>query len=305
MSQQSYEFSAKTVDAAIQEGLRQLGTTRDRVEVEVLHEGSRGLLGIGSTDARIRMMVLPEPEPEPGPEPEPVQATAPEAKEREAAAEEEIAEDGDADSAEMEAALHEMDEGEAGEEEAEEPTTLDETGEMDFAGDEEEPEEEPEEELVEEADLEPLGKGLLEDLLAHMDIDAHVASRWEEADSEDADSALILNIEGDDLGILIGRHGETLSSIQYLVRLMVNQRLHRWTNIVVDVDDYKQRRAERLAQMAQRMAEQVVRTGRSVALEPMPPHERRLVHLALRDHDEVYTESTGEGSRRKVQILLK
>ncbi len=150
-----------------------------------------------------------------------------------------------------------------------------------------------------------LATELLEEMLKLMGIRAHVVSEWAEPTPEQSEPPLLLDIRGENLGVLIGRHGETLASIQYLVRLMINQRTHRWHNIVVDVDQYKARRAERLAQMARRMAEQVVRTGRPVSLEPMPPADRRLIHLALRDHEQVYTESTGEGDRRKVQILPK
>jgi spoIIIJ-associated protein len=102
---------------------------------------------------------------------------------------------------------------------------------------------------------------------------------------------------------LIGRRGETLNNLQYLVRLMVNQRLHRWKNIVVDVEGYRRRRMEHLAQLALRSAQQVAQTGRALALEPMPASERRIIHLTLRDHPDVITESSGEGERRKVQIL--
>jgi spoIIIJ-associated protein len=152
-------------------------------------------------------------------------------------------------------------------------------------------------------ELADLASSMLVELLDHMGFDADVEIRWPEKRS--ANAPLDLNVVGENLGILIGRHGETLASIQYLIRLMINQRIHRWTNIIVDVDGYKARRAEQLAHMATRMAEQVIQTGRSVALEPMPANERRLVHIALRNHPQVYTESIGEADRRKVQILLK
>jgi spoIIIJ-associated protein len=86
---------------------------------------------------------------------------------------------------------------------------------------------------------------------------------------------------------------------------MVNQRFHQWKNIVVDVEQYRQRRAEHLVQLALRSADQVARTGRPLSLEPMPANERRIIHLALRDHPQVYTESSGEGERRKIQLLPK
>ncbi len=117
------------------------------------------------------------------------------------------------------------------------------------------------------------------------------------------DPPLVLNIEGEDLGILIGRRAETLAALQYLVRLMVNHRVHHWVNLVVDVEGYKARREEQLVRLAERMAERVASTGRAVALEAMPPRERRIVHITLRNHPQVTTQSVGEGEQRKVTIV--
>ena len=114
-----------------------------------------------------------------------------------------------------------------------------------------------------------------------------------------------MNLHGSELGALIGRRGEALNSLQYLLRLMVNQRFHQWKNIVVDVEEYRQHRVDHLTQLALRSAEQVGRTGRPLTLEPMASNERRIIHLALRDHPSVYTESSGDGERRKVQIIPK
>jgi len=115
----------------------------------------------------------------------------------------------------------------------------------------------------------------------------------------------VLNITGEDLGILIGRRGETLRALQYLVRLMVSHRLKHWTNLVVDVENYLIRRRRSLESLANRVADQAVRAGRVQALEPMPAYERRLVHIALRKNPKVTTESIGEGERRKVTIVPK
>jgi spoIIIJ-associated protein len=117
-------------------------------------------------------------------------------------------------------------------------------------------------------------------------------------------SPLVLNIVGDDLGILIGRRGETLRDLQFIARLIINRQLGVWPNLVVDVEGYKARRAESLSALALRMADQVRRSGHTVVLEPMPAHERRIIHLTLRDAPDVYTESTGEYEHRKVQIFL-
>ena len=283
MSSQSYEFSAKTVDLAIEQGLKQLGLSRDQVEIQVITEGSRGLFGLGSTDARVRITPKPAPAPEP-PVPEAAQEPEPQTVPEEAQAAPEAVTESIPEAASPTPAPEAV---EAPEAEAPEPVEA------------LEPEEFGPEQVRE------LATELLEEMLKLMGIRAHVVSEWAEPTPEQSEPPLLLDIRGENLGVLIGRHGETLASIQYLVRLMINQRTHRWHNIVVDVDQYKARRAERLAQMARRMAEQVVRTGRPVSLEPMPPADRRLIHLALRDHEQVYTESTGEGDRRKVQILPK
>jgi spoIIIJ-associated protein len=123
--------------------------------------------------------------------------------------------------------------------------------------------------------------------------------------SRDESQPIFLDVTGDNLGILIGRQGETLRDLQYITRLIVSRRLHRWANVVVDVEGYKRRRQRTLTELAERMAQNVVTEGRPMTLEPMPPHERRIVHMALRDHQAVRTESTGEGNRRKVVILPK
>ena len=125
-----------------------------------------------------------------------------------------------------------------------------------------------------------------------------------EAD-EDDERSLVLNIVGDDLGMLIGRQNETLSALEFITRLMTNQQTHTRTGFVVDVNGHRAKRAESLRKLALRMADQTVQTGRTVAMEPMPPAERRIVHLAFRDHPSVTTQSVGEGDRRKVTIVPK
>lgn len=116
---------------------------------------------------------------------------------------------------------------------------------------------------------------------------------------------MVLNIVGDDLGLLIGRRGETLRDLQFIIRLMVSRKLGVWPNVVLDVEGYKARRVAALNSLAARMADQVKKTGIPATLEPMPAHERRIIHLALRDNPSVYTESKGEGEERQIQILLR
>jgi spoIIIJ-associated protein len=214
----SVEVSANSVDHAVERALEDLQATRDQVEIEVLSEGSRGILGIGGEDARVRVTLTEEV------------SAAPDAEVTEIALE------------------------------------------------------------------------ALRTLLKHMCIQAEVVVQ--EGAGDDA-LPVVLDVRGEDLGILIGRQGDTLRDLQYITRLIVSRRLQRWANIVVDVGGYKRRRQSTLTELAQRMAKKAVAEGRPVALEPMPAHERRTVHMALRDSESVRTESTGDGSRRKVVILLK
>ena len=122
---------------------------------------------------------------------------------------------------------------------------------------------------------------------------------------EPAEPPIILNITGNDLTLLIGRKGETLTALQMMTRLITSHKVGRNVSIVVDVEHYKARREESLRNLALRLAEQVQVKGRTVALEPMPPNERRIIHIALRDHEGVTTESVGIGDSRKVTIIPK
>ncbi len=146
----------------------------------------------------------------------------------------------------------------------------------------------------------------LEELLKLMGVTGTVVPGTYPDESGEPNSAPIaFNIEGDDLGILIGRRGQTLSSLQYLLRLIVGRKTNTWLPIVIDAESYKQRRYEALQALAHRMAENVKTKGTPFTLEPMPPYERRIVHMALANHSAVYTESIGEGESRKVVIKPK
>jgi spoIIIJ-associated protein len=151
-----------------------------------------------------------------------------------------------------------------------------------------------------------VARGALLELLALMSMqDVRVDVRRAEAAPGERVAPLVFDVHGPDANILIGRRGETLAALQHIARLIVGQETASRVNLVVDVDGYKARREQSLRQLARRLAEQAVRTNRRVMLEPMPPHERRIVHLALRDHPKVTTESIGERDRRKVTIIPK
>jgi spoIIIJ-associated protein len=153
----------------------------------------------------------------------------------------------------------------------------------------------------EKADAVEVAKEVLETLIKLMKITAEVSV----LQGNTGELPVTLNIEGEDLGVLIGRRGQALASLQYVVRLIVAEKLKVWIPINVDIAGYKKRRYESLQDLALRLAEQVKRNRRLIMLEPMPADERRIIHLALADHPDVTTQSMGEGDMRKVAILLK
>ncbi len=233
----SIKASGESVQSAVEAGLAQLGVSRDQVEIEVIREGSRGVLGIGVRDALVRLIEIEmdveverEPEPELDSEPEPHSQFS-------------------------------------------------------------------QQEILE------LAQDVLAELLEKMQIKAEIHTRISVPRYPDDSSSLVLDLHGDDLGFLIGRKGETLAAIQHLVRLIVNKVVQERTHLVVDVGGYKVRREEALKKLALRIADQVTRRSRTIALEPMNAYERRIIHVSLRNHPTVWTESVGEGPRRKVTIV--
>ncbi len=156
-----------------------------------------------------------------------------------------------------------------------------------------------------ESDIADAAKGILEALLSMMGVSASVVSPAGSFVESEASAPIAFDIKGDDLGILIGRRGQTLSCLQYIVRLIVGHQTEAWVPIIIDVEGYKQRRYEALRALAWRMAEEAKANGVPFTLEPMPAYERRIVHLALAEHPDVTTQSIGEGEARKVVILPK
>jgi spoIIIJ-associated protein len=313
MSERGQEFSAKSVEEAIEEGLRALGLPRDAVAIEIINRGSRGILGFGSEPAVVRMAPLPTQDDSPAgmaaPTETPVEAGAEATPiETPVAAETADTETADTETADTETADTETADTETAETEAVtapavESEALDEAAAFVQEADEAERTDDSRAEGDDTEELEALAVDLLAELLELMGFEAEIVTSWDDSLEEDGEPYLNLDIRGDDLGVLIGRRGETLANLQFLLRLMINQRLKSWKNIVIDVEQYKQRRVAQLTQLANRMAEQVATSDRPVSLEPMPANERRIIHIALREHPAVYTESTGEGDRRKITIL--
>lgn len=274
------EFRGKTVEEATETGLAALGLKHSQVEIEILSRGSRGLLGFGAEDARVRIVPImsasqeaaPKPEAHAPKQPKPTKPAAPTSEVKPAAAPKAAPPPQPKAAPRSAAPRAALSAAEAAE------LTNEQVG--------------------------AIAAELLQGMLDRMDMRAQVqVVEYRGVLDADQDPPLVLNIEGEDLGILIGRRAETLSALQYLTRLMVNHRVHRWINLVVDVESYKARREEQLVRLAERMAERVVSTGRAVALEAMPPRERRIVHITLRNHPQVTTQSVGEGEQRKVTII--
>lgn len=156
-----------------------------------------------------------------------------------------------------------------------------------------------------DAEQEQEAKAIVSGLLSRMGIDADVVAVDNPSSvplGPEDPPTIFIDILGRDLGMLIGRRGEHLSQLQYLVNTLVNRKLGDWTRVIVDVEGYRSRREESLIGLAERVARQVARSGRSIVLEPMPPNERRIIHLTLRSHPEVSTHSSGEGAQRRITV---
>ena len=220
------EATGRTVEEAISRALAKLKVGRDEAEIDVVSEGSQGLFGIGTGEAKVIARV----------EEQPFNGAPPRA-----------------------------------------------------------------------ADAIEVTSQIIQDLIDRMDLDAGVeylpdAMVTEETGNE---SGMVFDILGDDLGLLIGRHGQTLSNFQYLVRILVAQKVGEYLPIVVDVNGYRQRRFKALEVLARRTAEQVRRRHMPFALDPMPAFERRIIHLLLANDPDVATQSVGEGDERKVVVVPK
>lgn len=284
MSEQNKEIIAagKDVDAAIAAGLRRLGLPRDAVKIDVLDEGRQGMFGLGARAARVRLTVISgqgrRPSPEPKPEPKPRQKPKPKVETRPAAqpptaqpvAEPESAPEPGASADAAEAAEGET--VEAGEEEKIRVSRQ-------------------------------VTKGLLDAMGLHQ---ARVEiERAEPGPSKEEVPPLVVDVSGPGTEILVETDGEALNAFQYIVRLLVGRKMKGWVHVVVDVRGHKAERADRLSDLAHRMADQAVDTDRTLILQPMPPHERRVIHVALHDDSRVTTESIYEGERRRVTIVPK
>lgn len=258
------EIIAPTIEEAIQKGLADLNLAEEQVDVEILDQGSRGLFGLGSRMARIRLTIRGSGQQAPiGVE------SLPEAEAEASATAEEV---------EMSA---------------------EELSPADLPAPTGEGEEEIEDDTLE------VSRVVVKELLVKMRVRAQVTARYYEPEDERSKETVWVDVRGSDLSILIGPKAETLNALQSIAGLIIAKELGHTIPLVVDVEGFRARRTQQLRQLARRMADQAVKTGRRQMLEPMPASERRIIHIELRNNPAVKTESIGEEPRRKVTIVPK
>ena len=275
------EKTGKSVDEAVAAALAELNVTADQAVVEVLEEAKKGFLGFGRKDARVRVSVKPaEAEAE-----KPAEAApAAEKTVSEVAADAVAAEDFKKKAADAKddavddaiAALNAL-KSERRERQNREPRKYNVSDEAVAAA-----------------------KEFLQKIFNAM----HIEVAMEKFINKN-DGSVTLRLHGDDMGILIGKHGQTLDSLQYLTNLVANKNSNERVRVIIDVEDYRDRRIETLNRLAARLADKVKRTGERVALEPMNPHERKIIHMALQGDRRVTTLSEGDEPYRHVVIELK
>jgi len=235
------EVIAPSVEEAIEKGLSELGLSEEEVDVEVLDEGKKGLLGLGTRQARVALKIKSS-----AGKPE---QSAEIVRKTEALPEESVAKESPA----------------------------------------------------EENEAVSIARETINIILEKMHVTADVSVKMGEDDGNRV-APILIDIEGKDLSFLIGRKAETINALQYITSLIVGRELGRWVPLQIDVQHYRQRREEELRTLARRIAEQVIKTGRKQVLEPMPPNERRIIHIELRGNPKVETESVGEDPHRKVTV---
>lgn len=244
------EKNAKSKEAAIEAALSELGVTADEVDIEILDEGSKGFLGLGARDARVRVTL----------------------KNKQPQAEEKVKIPVQEPQAEIDTNVQVNTNTEVSEEKTVVKESLG----------------SPEEDA----------RKFLTDIFAAMNLDVKVDVKLE-------GECLTVNLDGENMGIVIGKRGDTLDSLQYLTSLVVNQRCEDYIKVTIDTENYREKRAQALISLSQRLASKVAKTGRKFTLEPMNPYERRIIHANLQDSETVTTYSVGSEPYRKVVIAPK
>jgi len=309
-------FTGKTVDEALEGALEALGVDLEDVDYRVVSPGRSGILGFGGEPARIEVTrvsgsasVSRDDEPDDGAPAASSEAEPTSDEEQDERPRRERRGRGrggrgrgrgrgieDRERTRAEEPASKSEEEDQSPAATNEPGDYDELEEAEYEDEQSRESETPPAERDSEA--EQLVAEVLDYFLATMGV---IAETYVRDDTEDG--SLVFEIEGEDAGLLIGRRGETLHALQFLVRMVVSRQLGRKAFVTIDVEDYRQRRADMLRRLARRTAGRVASSGRSAALDPMPPGERRIVHMSLASHKRVRTESEGEGNQRRVVIL--
>ncbi|MBN2394203.1 MAG: Jag N-terminal domain-containing protein [Anaerolineae bacterium] len=301
--------TAASVDEAIILGLTRLVATRDEVDIEVLDEGSRGFLGIGMREARVRVTrraqeaepsvqqaetesSIPEPEPATHAELEPAEVAEskpaiPEAKPAPVPptlkSKPETTKQTTPSAEEVTAAPESI----APAKPVPKPTLV-------------EQKEKPcgrSSRTLDRAQVEKTALEIAENLFAGFNI--QYSTSWEQEDRP----ALWISLRGKDANVMVGPRAQTLNSIQYLFRTLLHRMMEGDYNVVIDADGYRKRRQRSLESLAHKLADKAIKSGRTVRMKPMPAHERRLIHMLLRKDKRVKTESTGRGHERAITII--
>ena len=288
----SIRVSAKTLDDAITEALIQLGVTSDRLEYNVIEKGSAGFLGIGMKQAVIEALKKEDKEEEEFLKA--VEETIRENPVKEYFAKEDNVKEDDVKE-------HQAEEAAKKEEAVREEKTEKEEASANAKEEKSEPVSVKEKELLAKVEDETIRyvEQFVKDTLKAMDMDVEITS------SIDKDGALYVDMKGENMGILIGKRGQTLDSLQYLANRVANKHQSGYVRVKLDTENYRARREETLKHLAKNIAHKVKRNRRPVILEPMNPYERRIIHSTLQSDPYVTTHSEGEEPYRKVVVTLK
>lgn len=288
----SIRVSAKTLDDAITEALIQLGVTSDRLEYNVIEKGSAGFLGIGMRQAVIEAWKKEDKEEEEFLKA--VEETIRENPVKEYFAKEDNVKEDDVKE-------HQAEEAAKKEEAVREEKTEKEEASANAKEEKSEPVSVKEKELLAKVEDETIRyvEQFVKDTLKAMDMDVEITS------SIDKDGALYVDMKGENMGILIGKRGQTLDSLQYLANRVANKHQSGYVRVKLDTENYRARREETLKHLAKNIAHKVKRNRRPVILEPMNPYERRIIHSTLQSDPYVTTHSEGEEPYRKVVVTLK
>ncbi len=279
------EFTGKTVADALTNASVTLGVTSDRIEYDVIEKGSNGFLGIGSKNAKIRVKVKEEVTEVEETAELPAEETAETVEETaEKAAEPVAAEETEAAAKTQEAVSEDAESANDDSQSAEESQT----------------EEKPAKQHADAAECEKVVTEFLQDMFGAMKMEVSIHSEF---DAEN--DTLNVDLEGPEMGVIIGKRGQTLDSVQYLANLALNRKVDTYTRVKLDTEDYRARRKATLENLAKNVAYKVKRTRKPASLEPMNPYERRIIHAALQHDRYVTTHSEGEEPYRHVVITLK